>query len=80
MAPLASTPILVRPHPSRMKEWEHIDASAERDVVVWGRNPVDAEARTDYFDSLFHSAAVVGLNTSAFLEAGIEHVAMRKAL
>jgi hypothetical protein len=39
--------------------------------VLWGRNPVDAEARTDYFDSLHHSAAVVGLNTSAFLEGAI---------
>ena len=29
------------------------------------------ESRADYFDSLHHSAAVVGLNTSAFIEAGI---------
>ena len=28
-------------------------------------------AGNDYFDSLFHSAVVVGLNTSAFIEAGI---------
>jgi hypothetical protein len=28
-------------------------------------------ARADYFDSLYHSAAVAGLNTSAFIEAGI---------
>jgi hypothetical protein len=32
---------------------------------------VDESTRADYFDSLYHSAAVVGLNTSAFLEAGI---------
>ncbi len=71
LAPLASTPVLVRPHPSRMKEWADIDLSSEGDVVLWGRNPVDADARRDYFDSLFHSAAVVGLNTSAFLEGAI---------
>ena len=71
LAPLASTPILVRPHPSRMKEWADVDLSSEGDVVLWGRNPVDADARRDYFDSLFHSAAVVGLNTSAFLEGAI---------
>jgi hypothetical protein len=71
LAPLASTPILVRPHPSRMKEWADIDLSSEGDVVLWGRNPVNAAARTEYFDSLFHSAAVVGLNTSAFLEGAI---------
>ena len=40
-------------------------------VAFRGGNPVDDESRADYFDSLYHSAAVVGLNTSAFIEAGI---------
>jgi hypothetical protein len=71
LVPLATTPILVRPHPSRLKEWTGIDLTSEGDVVLWGRNPVDADARRDYFDSLAHSAAVVGLNTSAFLEGAI---------
>ena len=30
------------------------------------------EARADYFDSIFHSCAVVGLNTSAMVEAAVE--------
>jgi hypothetical protein len=38
---------------------------------LWGGNPIDESSRADYFDSLYHSAAVVGLNTSAFIEAGI---------
>ena len=38
---------------------------------MWGSDPVSPDARADYFDSLFHSAVVVGLNTSAFIEAGI---------
>jgi hypothetical protein len=71
LEPLASTPIVVRPHPARMKEWAHVDLSVERDVTLWGRNPVDSEAKTEYFDSLYHSAAVVGLNTSAFIEGAI---------
>jgi hypothetical protein len=71
LEPLASTPILVRPHPARMKEWQDVDLAPEKDVVLWGRNPVDADARADYFDSLHHSAAIVGLNTSAFLEGAI---------
>jgi hypothetical protein len=71
LEPLASTPILVRPHPARMKEWAQVDLGADRDVAFWGRNPVDAEAKADYFDSLCYSEAVVGLNTSAFLEAAI---------
>ena len=37
---------------------------------MWGGNPV-TDVAADYFDSLAHSAAVVGLNTSAFIEAGI---------
>jgi len=71
LEPLASMPILVRPHPSRLKEWDEIDLAAERDVVLWGRNPVDADARRDYYDSLALSSAVVGINTSAFIEGAI---------
>jgi len=33
--------------------------------------PVDAVDRADYFDSMYHSATVVGLNTSAMIEAAI---------
>ena len=33
-----------------------------RGVAFWGRNPVDDGSRADYFDSLHHSSAVVGLN------------------
>jgi hypothetical protein len=68
---LRDAPILVRPHPSRRPEWEGVDVDAFRDVVVWGSDPLSTDARADYFDTLFHSAIVVGLNTSAFIEAGI---------
>ena len=33
--------------------------------------PLEHETKADFFDSLYHSAAVVGLNTSAMIEAGI---------
>jgi hypothetical protein len=69
-SPLRTTPILVRPHPSRRPEWEGIDVAPLGDVVVWGGDP-SGDTAADYFDSLFHSAVVVGLNTSAFIEAGI---------
>jgi hypothetical protein len=68
---LRNTPILVRPHPSRRPEWEDIDLTQFADVVLWGSDPLDVAARADYFDSLYHSAVVAGLNTSAFIEAGI---------
>jgi hypothetical protein len=68
---LRDTPILVRPHPSRVKEWDAVDLNVFENVVLWGGNPIDVQARADYFDSLYHSVAVAGLNTSAFIEAGI---------
>ena len=63
--------ILVRPHPARLDEWRHADLTGFRNVALFGSHPVDAAARRDYFDSLAHASAVVGLNTSAFLEAAI---------
>jgi hypothetical protein len=68
---LRDTPILIRPHPSRRAEWEGVDVTPYAAVTVWGSDPISPDARNDYFDSLFHSAVVVGLNTSAFIEAAI---------
>ena len=68
---LAEAGVLVRPHPSKTAGWQDIDWHGLGPVAVWGGNPVDEGSRADYFDSLYHSAAVVGINTSAFLEAGI---------
>jgi hypothetical protein len=68
---LRDAAILVRPHPSRTAEWNGIETTAFGGVAVHGSSPVDAASRADYFDALFHSAAVVGLNTSALIEAGI---------
>lgn len=63
--------VLVRPHPERMKEWQGIRLEGFENVAFGGRNPIDASARDDYFDSLYYSAAVIGLVTSSFLEAAI---------
>lgn len=71
LAHLRQAPILVRPHPSRRSEWDGVDLNAFQDVVLFGSTPIDEAARADYFDSLYHSSVVVGLNTSAFIEAGI---------
>jgi hypothetical protein len=61
--------VLVRPHPQRLDEWAGTDTL--EGATVWGSNPIDEESRGDYYDSLYHSAAVVGLNTSALVEAAI---------
>ena len=63
--------ILIRPHPARPDEWKQLDLSGFKNIVFWGEHPVDEEAKNDYFDSMYYSAAVVGLNTSAFLEAAV---------
>jgi hypothetical protein len=68
---LRSAAILVRPHPLRLEEWKGIDLSDLPDVTVHGALPIDDSSKEDYFDSLYYSAAVVGLNTSAFVEGGI---------
>jgi hypothetical protein len=52
-----------------------VDRAAEfANVACWpktGVNPVGGEARQEYFDSIYHSEAVVGVNTSAMIESGI---------
>ena len=63
--------VLVRPHPERVKEWSGVSLDGFDNVAFHGRNPIDVEAKNDYFDSLYYSSAVVGLVTSAFLEAAI---------
>ena len=68
---LRDVPILIRPHPSRVGDWEGVDWRSLGNVALFGDNPLEEEARNDYFDSLYHSAAVVGITTSAFVEAAI---------
>ena len=63
--------VLVRPHPERLHEWADVSLDGMANVAFHGRNPIDAQAKADYFDALYHSAAVVGLVTSAFLEAAV---------
>jgi hypothetical protein len=68
---VAGAGVLVRPHPGQTDVWRGVDLDDLGPVAIWGGNPVDDQTRADYFDSLYHSEAVVGLNTSAFIEAGI---------
>jgi hypothetical protein len=66
--------ILVRPHPKRSEEWSRGEFARLPNVAVWPRArafPVGAEARGDFFDSMSHSALIVGINTSALIEGGI---------
>lgn len=73
-SPIRDVGILVRPHPQNAKQWLDIDLTRFGNATVWppsGAQPVDAHSRAEYFDSIYHSAAVLGINTSAQIEAGI---------
>ena len=73
--PLRDVGVLVRPHPARLKQWEGLDLGQFENAAVWPRTrlsmPVEAEQKADFYDSIFHSRAVVGINTSAMIEASI---------
>ena len=62
--------VLIRPHPANQEEWETADLTDLPAVAVWSKRST-MNADQGLFDSLFHSTAVVGLNTSAMIEAAI---------
>ena len=83
---LAGASIMVRPHPAGIKGWHgdsrvvvrwnsvHAKASISRpfsDQRTVVMNSPMQNADQVLYDTVFHSAAVVGLNTSAEIEAGI---------
>ncbi len=71
---VASASVVVRPHPLNAAQWAAGAPGGATGVVVFppdGADPVDQAARADYFDSLFHADAVVGVNTSALIEGPI---------
>jgi len=66
--------VLVRPHPQCADRWHAADFTSSSPVVIWppaGAAPVDEQSRREYFDSIHHSAAVVGINTTAQIETAI---------
>ena len=74
-AALADVGVLIRPHPANSRQWRAFGAPARfSNVALWppiGTDPTSPDFRRDYFDSLYYCAAVVGINTSAQIEASI---------
>jgi hypothetical protein len=70
---LADVGILVRPHPYNVSRWRTAEFPELANVAIYPRsaNPVNEHDRQDYFDSLYHCEAVVGVNTTAMIEAAI---------
>ncbi len=67
--------VLVRPHPTQpFDEADRAALLGLGGVAIHppaGEIPDDDESRREYFDSITHSSAVVGVNTSAMIEATI---------
>jgi hypothetical protein len=66
--------VLIRPHPGHAWPWADADLSAFGNVAVWpraGDMPLFEASKANYYDSIFHSAGVVGINTTGLIEAGI---------
>jgi hypothetical protein len=66
--------VLVRPHPGSAAPWKDVDLSQFGNVAIWPREgmmPLDEDAKQAYFESIHHSSAVVGVNTSGMIEAAI---------
>jgi hypothetical protein len=73
---LAGVGVLVRPHPTKGAIWEEQPhpLGGAANVAVWppaGDDPTDEARRAAYYDSIWHSAAVVGANTTALIDAAI---------
>jgi hypothetical protein len=71
---VAGANILIRPHPSNARQWSGLDLESWPHTAVWPPAGVDMFApqfKFDFFDSMHYSAAVVGVNTSAQIEAAI---------
>jgi hypothetical protein len=65
--------LMVRPYP-RGSQWRKVDLASHGNAVQWPArhgDSVTAEGLADFYDSIAHSAAVVGINTTAMIEAAI---------
>ena len=77
---LRSAGVLIRPHPQNVHCWVPLRNDCPDNLVMYprdGANPMTSADRQDLFDSIHHAAAVVGINTSALIDAAILR---RKAL
>jgi hypothetical protein len=66
--------VLIRPHPENRQPWGRLVARRLPGVRVWpriGESPTADQAASDYFASIQGSRAVIGINSSGLIEAGV---------
>jgi hypothetical protein len=71
---LLNAGVIIRPHPANTAQWKAADFQEFPEVAIWprsGSHPIDNDSKADYFDSIWHCEAVMGINTSGFIEAAI---------
>ena len=71
---LAQLGALFRPHPANSRQWHTFDLASFPNAAVWppiGTDPNSAGFKEDFFESVYYSEGVVGINTSAQIEASI---------
>ena len=72
---VATANVIVRPHPSHATPWEAVELPQDGGIAAiyprGGASPIDKVRQQDYYDNLYHAGAIVGVNTSGFLEAAI---------
>jgi hypothetical protein len=74
-APVGDLAVLVRPHPGNIDAWAEVDLSELGGAVAPRRRPGIPMSEADealYFDSIHFADAVVGINTSAIIEALVQ--------
>jgi hypothetical protein len=75
---LVDVGILIRPHPQNALPWAEAGLEQHGQVAVWPRPDSDAQvtrkadwSEAEFYDSIHHSAAVVGVNTTAMIESAV---------
>jgi hypothetical protein len=69
---LRNVGVLVRPHPTNVKQWRQRDLSGRRQAALWrldDTEPATPGAKAEFYDSVHHSAAVIGLNSTSLIES-----------
>lgn len=63
--------IIVRPHPTNKAVWLAVDIADFKNVSIWDFNLDNSYGGQGLYDCLHYSSAVIGINTSAMIEAAI---------
>ena len=77
-ATLREAGVLIRPHPQNARQYDRRELRDDPQVTVWPPPDLAPQqtgradwSREDFYDSMHHAAAVVGVNTTAMIESAV---------